>query len=734
MSNEKNTQPAEKKKERTSVLEKIRRRTGLLVGIVGLALVIFILESLLGSGASIFGGDEMSSAGRINGKKIERNDFLIRLENQLNNFRARNQGREVDDASRQQAIENIWQQYVVEYVLKPQFNKIGITVGEDELYETVVVNPVQTIIQNLTDQNTGKVNEQFSRPDGTLDPFKWRQAVQNVTGENEAAVRQMEEQVKSTRYFEKFRALVTNGLYVTKAEAKAAFKAQNDRFNVSFVMKEYVTIPDSSLKLTQDELEKYYKEHTYEYKNPETTRKVEYVTFNVLPSAQDMAAIEKEANRVASELKGKSLREDSNIMMQENEDGRPIVRNYNKKSMVIRDSSVFTGAPGTVYGPYNEGAYFKIYKLEAINQVADSARVRHILVGLNDPKSNQQKRTLAMAKKEADSLIVLLKTGRANFDSLVVNFSDDMGSKNNGGDYGWFGEDKGFVEPFKNAGLMGTKGNISAVETEFGYHIIEVLDVSKTKHNSYRVAEVMKKIGPSEETTQKMFLKANQFAGENNNSELFDKAVEKEKMTKRLADNLKEGDYQVPGLDNAKEMVRWAYAANKGDVSIFTFPERFVVAKLAGIKNKGILPLEEVKEEVTIKARKQKKADMIMAEFNTKAGGSNDLNQIASKMGLKVNKQESLQYAIANVETVGREIIFTGTVAGLKTGGTSKVTAGEAGVFVVTLNSIGSDPLPADFKNQQLEAERNLGGRADYEVFTALKDAADIEFHKSRID
>ena len=470
----------ERKKEHTSVLEKIRRRTGLLVGIVGLALVIFILESLLGSGASIFGGNDLAYAGSINGKKIDRNEFIMRYENQLNNYRQRNQGREADDATKTQAIDGIWQQYIIELVMKPQFSKMGIAVGEDELYETVVVNPVQSIIQNLTDPNTHKVNEQFSRPDGTLDPVKWRQAVQNVTGENEMAVRNMEEQVKDSRYFEKFRALVTKGIYITNAEAKQRFVSQDTKFNISYALKRFDSVSDSTTKVTDAEIQKYYNDHSYLYMNMEPTRKIDYVTFNVMPSPEDLAAIEKDAQRVASEFKGKTVRDDSAFMMQESENGSIMIQNFNKKSMIIRDSSVFTSAPGAVFGPYNEGAYFKIYKLQGINSVADSARVRHILVGVNDAKQ-QPKRSMVQAKKEADSLLVLIKEKKVSFDSLVANYSDDGGSKTNGGDYGWFDENEGFVQPFKDAGLMGTKGNISVVETQFGYHIIEVLDVSKTR-------------------------------------------------------------------------------------------------------------------------------------------------------------------------------------------------------------------------------------------------------------
>src|ERR1700749_2280561 len=111
MSKEKNTQQqvdADRKKERVSVLEKIRRRTGLLVGIVGLALIIFILESLLGSGASIFGGSEMSSLGSINGTRIDRNEFVIKLENALNGYRQRNQSNDVDEGVRASIIDNLW--------------------------------------------------------------------------------------------------------------------------------------------------------------------------------------------------------------------------------------------------------------------------------------------------------------------------------------------------------------------------------------------------------------------------------------------------------------------------------------------------------------------------------------------------------------------------------------------------------------------------------------------------
>jgi peptidyl-prolyl cis-trans isomerase D len=732
MSKENNTKQAAVKNERTSVLEKIRRRTGLLVGIVGLALLIFILESLLGSGASIFGGDEMS-VGVINGKKVDRLEFMNRLEGRLQNYRARNQGKEVDETVRGQAIDGIWNQYVVEYAIRPQFHKIGIQVGEDELYDRVVMNPVQSIIQNLTDQN-GRVNEQFARPDGTLDLMKWRQAVQSVSGESEMAVKQMEDEVRNTRLFEKFRTIVNKGLYVTTADAEAMYEEQSRITTVSYVAKTFDAVSDSSYKVTDSDIEKYYSSHTYMYKIKEDTRKVEYVTFNVSPSPEDMKNLEADAQRVADELKGKTPAEDSSIISQESENGTISMKPMTRQNMTVRDSSIYTASPGTVYGPYNEGVYIKIYKLEAVNSVADSARVRHILIGLNDPQNNQPKRNKQAAKKEADSLLTLIKDKKVTFDTLVKTVSDDYGSRDKGGDYGWFDEEERFVEPFKKAGLMGAKGNISVVETEFGYHIIEVVDVSPTRHQSYLVAEVFKAIAPSDETNQRIFAKASQFAGENNTGELFDKAVEEQKLVKRLANDVKEGDRQVTGLDNAKEIVRWAFTAKKGDVSIFTYNDKHVVAKLASIKNKGVLPLEEVRDEIAAKALVKKKAEFIYNDFNEKSKGAKTVKEYASKLGLEIKTQPGLNMRSLAIDGVGPDNIFVGTACGTKQGETSPVITGENAVFVLTVDEHTFAGEKPELNGMKKQVEMELAGRTDYDVFNAIKENCDIEDHRSRID
>lgn len=717
-----------------SVLEKIRSKTGLLVGIVGLALVIFILESLLGSGGALFSNQDLN-VGEIAGDKIDYTAFSAKVNEQIAQIQKQNPNAQIDDKMKEQIVESVWSQLINDKVVKVQYKKLGITVSEDELYDLMLVHPHQYVIQQLTDQQTGRVYEGFSKPDGSLDLVKLNQWVGQMNAEQEQFWKQLEKSILEVRAAEKYNNLIKKGLYVTTAEAKDAFIAQNKQVNASFVIKRYSDVSDSTVKVTEEDITNYYNKHQNNYKVSEPSRKIEYVAYDVLPSKADYEALLKDAQRVTEEFKTKTTAaDDSSYIAQESEGGVVSIANYGKKNMIVPDSTVYTAAKGTVYGPYTEGTFFKVYKLTDVKSVADSAKVRHILIGLQSQKTQTQ-RTPEVAKRIADSLLVLLKAKAVKFDTLVKTISDDMGSIDKGGDYGWFDENKGFVEPFKNAGLLGTVGNITVVPTQFGYHIIEVLNVSKTRHNSYTVAQISKLISPSNETNQEYYKMASDFAGKNSTADAFNKGVETEKLNKRIADNIKEGDKALPGLEGAKDLVRWVYKAKKGEVSpVFEFKDRFVVANLVSIKEKGIAPLEEVKDDVTAKAIRDKKAEAFIKEFETKAGASKSIDDIASKMGLTAEKADNLTFSSYNVAAIGREDALIGTAISMKAGVTSKAIKGDNGVFIVSVASVNEPALPKEFKGKQQEIERMNGGRVDYEMFDALKEKANIEDHRGKFD
>ena len=256
-----------------SVLEKIRSKTGLLVGIVGLALVIFILESLLGSGGALFSGQDLE-VGKINGDQIDYPAFSAKVNEQIAQIQQSNPNQVIDDKMKEQIIESVWSQMINDKVIKVQYKKLGISVSEDELYDLMLVHPHQSVIQQLTDQQTGKVYEGFARPDGALDLVKLNQWVGQMNAEQEKFWKQLEKQVLEIRAAEKYNNLIKKGLYVTKAEAKDQFIAQNKQVNASFVMKRYADVADSTVKVTEEELSAYYNKHQSAYKLSDASRTI----------------------------------------------------------------------------------------------------------------------------------------------------------------------------------------------------------------------------------------------------------------------------------------------------------------------------------------------------------------------------------------------------------------------------------------------------------------------------
>jgi peptidyl-prolyl cis-trans isomerase D len=714
-----------------SILEKIRSKTALLVGIIGIALVIFILESLLGSGSALFTSND-TLLGKIAGDKVSYTDFQNKVNEQIMQIQQANPNQPIDEKTKEQIADQTWNSMINDKVIKTQFSKVGVTVSDEELYDLMLVHPHPYVVQQLTDQQTGKVYDQLARPDGTLDPAKLNGFVNGMDANQEKFWKQLEKSVLDVRTAEKYNSMIKKGLYVTTAEAKDAFINQSKVVNTTFVMKRYASVSDSTVKVSDDEIAEYYNKHQNEFKVKETTRKIDYVAFDVLPSKGDYEMLQKDAIRIMTDFKEKSTKEDSAYIAQESDGGQVQISNYGKKNMIISDSTVFNAPKGTVYGPYTEGTFIKIYKLSDIKSVADSAKVRHILIGLQSPKTQQQ-RAPEVARRIADSLLVLLKAKQVSFDTLVKTVSDDLGSVDKGGDYGWMNETTGFVEPFKNAGLQGTVGNITVVPTQFGFHIIEVLNVSKSRHNSYTVAQISKLIAPSSETTQQYYKQATDFAGKNQTGELFSRSAQT--MNKRIADNIKENDKTIAGLEEPKDLIKWMYAAKKGDISqVFTFKDRFVIANLVSIKEKGIAPLEEVKDDVTIKAIRDKKAANFIKEFETKTAGAKTTTDIASKMGLTVETADNLNFASYNVAAIGREDALIGTATSLKSGSISKVIKGDNGVFVVGITSVKDAELPKDFKAMQKQVEQAAAGRVDYELYDALKDRANIEDHRAKFN
>jgi peptidyl-prolyl cis-trans isomerase D len=377
---------------------------------------------------------------------------------------------------------------------------------------------------------------------------------------------------------------------------------------------------------------------------------------------------------------------------------------------------------GTIIGPYNEGNIIKISKLSGVKMMPDSVKARHILIKIENGNSKA-------ANSKADSLKKLIKAGQ-KFEDLAKTFSTDQGSAVKGGDLGYFRSGM-MVKPFNDACFNGKVGDMPIVESQFGVHLIEITGRG-AETRKLIISTIDRELAPSTKTMQDVYAKASSFAGQNTTKEAFDAAAKKDNLNKMQAANIDPLARQVSMLNNARALVRWVYEAKKGDVSkVIDVDGRYVIAVLTSVREKGISPLDAVRNLVEMEAIKEKKAEKFLAEISSKAGSASSIEQYAQAMGLPIDTARNITFAGPYIPKSGRELELVGKLSVSKSGTLVKPMKGENGVVVAQLNKLTEAPAVTDYKQAAMQISQQMSGRVDYEMFEALKEKANVEDNRA---
>jgi len=690
-----------------AVLSTIRKRVGLVIGIVGMSMVLFILGDVLTSSQGLFGSNSNVLA-EVSGDKITAQEFESRVETMIKNYKASTQNDNIDENTTEMIREQAWSTLLNENILGKQYKAVGVSCSPAELYDMCAGKNIHAQVrQAFTDPKTGAFNP--------AEVVKFLKDLPNRDEKIQMQWKSFEEGMRTERLDEKYKNVIKGGLYVTKAEAKADYYDKNRNVNIRFFQLNYLTVPDSSVKVEDSDLDTYYSAHKKEYEQKENMRKLDYVVFEVTPSAEDRNDVIQWVNDKKAAF---STATNDTIFVNQNSDV-PFDSSYHAKGTLplVLDTILFSAPQGTLVGPYEDGGRFKISKLTSSSMVADSAKASHILIKINNNDTAK-----AMAK--ADSLRNMVRKGTP-FEILAMTNSEDPGSAVKGGDLGWFRKGM-MVKPFEDAAFKGNKGDLTIVESQFGIHLIKVVDKGALSRQ-IQVATVERAIEPSQKTYDAAYNKAMQFAASNQDAEKFDSAVVKEGLNKRTADNLREADKNIAGLDKPREIIRWAFGAKLHEVSkVFTLGDKYVIAQLVDIKEKGTLPLEQVKDQVTASVRKEKKGVMLAEKITSQSSGGVDIMALAQKLGQNIFPAGNINFSSTYVQGMGNEPKVVGQIFALKKDQMSKPIKGDNGVYVVVVDLINEPPAPTDLAFAQKQVADGRKQRSDYEVFNALKEKANV--------
>lgn len=676
-------------------LNSLRTRGGVIVTIViFLALIAFLVGDLFSAGGSFLNSRQMR-VGEINGHNIDYVEFANESD-YLGHVYSLMTGRTSSSAQEQEMLYNTaWERLVMRYSYQPSFDRMGLTVAEAEQIDMVngtYISPV--IMQTFTNPQTGM-----------FDPELMRGFMGNVSYDNNMATiwNNVKEQMTDNRIMSKYMALVSNGFYTTDTEVDNALATAGKTFDAKVVSKPYNSIPDSLVSISDSKIKSYYNAHKDKYLQA-AQRDVEYVLFDVMPSSDDYSVAAEHINTIADDFR---ISDSPMQYAALNSQVRPDQNFYSRNALSPElEAIAFGDSQGEMYGPVLNGDTYTLSRVAETRMIPDSLGAKHILLS-------------SMDTALADSLVGLIRGG-ANFEALAMEYSIDPSAQMNGGDLGRFAPEQ-MVKEFSDAALDAKMGDVYTVESQFGLHVATLTHKSQPVRKA-QIATITYKVDPSAKTMQDIYTDATSFVtASGKTAEEFKQAVSDRALSKRSI-RIRNTDRTISGLENARELIRWAFNGKKGDVSgIMEIDGDYLVAALVDVKEEGYSPVEQVAGQIRATLVNEAKGEMIAAGM---VGDS--LDAIATANGTEVKNLTGVQYNAFYIPEVGVEPTLIGAMSALPTGVVSKPVMGASGVYVFEVTSVtGDDTATAETERARLEA--NASTSVDMRAMQALTKESDVK-------
>ena len=711
-----------------AVLNKIRQRSIFLIIIIALALFSFIIGDIFQN----LGSSDKSQTvvATVNGEDIDRDAFM----NQVENMQRQSGG----SVSNTQAMNRVWDQELRNKVMQTQYDALGISIERDYM-------------RQLLKQNLGTF-EEFKNEVGLFDEDKLNEFIANLkaiapetttlngNAVNYKAWTNFEQNISQTGVQQTYFNLVKAGVIGTLTEGELEYVLENDKADIKYVQIPFSSIPDSLVTVKKSEVTSYVKANPSKYE-VDASRDLVYVQFKEEPSLEDEQQIQSDLTALIAdkvEFNEAAKANETIVGFQNTTDVAAFV-NANS-SVKYNDAFVFTSSfpvsvsdqianlkSNEVFGPYKDGATYKLSKRVDRKMIPDSTKVRHILIPfMGSVRADATvTKTDVQAKTTADSIYKVIRANRSKFKSLLTLSSDKVSNEKEG--VIEFAYTAGFAEEFKAYSFENPKGSLGVVKTDFGYHIIEILDQGK-KQEAFKIATIVHDIEPSVKTIDAVFTDKSKFEIAVADADFEEVAKENNYVTSPVS-SIKELDETIPGLGVQRAIVRWSFedGVDVGDFKSFNISGGgFVVAKVTAVNEAGLMSVEKASITALPEIRKEKKAALIKNRVS-----ATTLEAIASDEGQTVKTAVAINMKNPTLSGSGREPKVIGTAFGLEEGATSKLIVGANGVYAVQLTKLTpAEPLP----NYQASANRvgqAKSNAVNSKLYNALKKASDIEDNRA---
>lgn len=656
------------------IIGSIRKHSGWAVAIVGIAILAFILGDLTKNNGGI------PDVGKVNGEVLTSQRFNEKVAEMENNYKVQQQTTQVPAEMENQIREQVWAQFVDESLMEEQAAKLGLRVSPAEVNDMFTGRFIHPYVrQSFTDPQSGQFDVRFvSQFIDNFDQLDTMRRMQWV---------ELEKYCKTDREQQKYSTLINAGFYMPKALAAKVAEYAGTVANVRVVSLPFSSVSDDEAAVADADYEKYYNEHKAEFRVREELRDLEFIAFPVNPTAQDLADIQEQVNKVWAEFQ--TVPADEVAFFVNAESDRSYDSSYRRANTFKApfDEQIAAAKDGDMLAPVMAGNEWMMAKVISSAVRPDSLRASVVYI-LNQNAGGNIMRSDAQAKSLADSVLALVNGNKMTFEQAVEQFSDDPQKGETKGDMDWQ-LDGGYG--FLNEELVNRPvGSCFVFEHPqgVGYFLVKVTDKTKAE-KKYRVALITREIAASAATNRAVYNEANRFAGQNRNITDFTAAAQQQNLQVRSA-RVTMMSNNLSGIGNARSIVQWAYNEDTkvGAVAdqVYECDGMFVVVALKDVFKKGFATLEQVRPMIEQAVRLDKKGELLMARADEAVKAAQDITSIAVKLNTTVDTIDSVSFADYYFDRYGMEPKVQAAISAKKSGLVGPVK-GASGVYMVQIDS-----------------------------------------------
>ena len=662
-----------------AALGKIRSKGGILVGAIGLALFAFLAGDAARSCDGIK-GEARQQIGEILGKKISVQDYQKLIDEYQSAIKFTMQRDNLTDQELKQVEDQVWQQLVSNRVIEADAEKVGLTVTEKEIQNVLNEGTNPMLVQTpFVNQQTGRFDvnalKQF------FDSYNKAKAAKSPQVEQMQPIYDywlfVEKNLRAQLLGQKYQALLASCVLSNKAEAKMAFKDNNEESQIQLASLAYSTVKDADVKVTDDDLKAKYAELKPAFRQNVETRDIKFVDFQIKASAADRSQVVKEMNDFQKQLA--SAKDPAAVVSKSGSEipylGLPVSNKAYQQypDIASKIDSLSVGTTGVVENAQDNT--LNIIRVLSKAQLADSIQFRQINIAAATPDE---------ARAKADSIQKAL-AGGADFDALAKRYGQT-------GEKVWFTGQQYEMAPsmnqdnrtFINALLNGEVNATQNLALTQGNIILQVLD--KKAFTTKTTAAVIKKVVDfSKATRSNAYNKFSEFVAKSSTVADLEKNAPKSGYQVQSLNDISTAEHYVGGIPGTRDALKWLFEAKQGEVSPLYEcgnNDHLLVIALTAVHPQGYRSWDDaqVKEILKREVIKDKKAEKLMAKLK----GVNSIAAAQAK-GAKISSVNQITFAApAFVQATGSvEPALSGAVAGTAVGKFSKAPVkGNAGVYV----------------------------------------------------